>query len=70
MKMVDVGDKEKTARVAVATGRLKMSALALKKIRTGTVEKGDVIAAARLAGVMAAKHTDRKSTRLNSSHRL
>ncbi len=57
MKMVDVGDKEKTQRVAVATGRVRMSAAALKKIRAGTVEKGDVIAAARLAGVMASKKT-------------
>lgn len=57
MKMVDVGDKEKTQRVAVATGRVRMSAAALKKIRTQSVEKGDVIAAARLAGVMAAKRT-------------
>ena len=57
MKMVDVGDKEKTQRVAVATGRVRMSAAALKKIRSNTVEKGDVISAARLAGVMASKKT-------------
>lgn len=57
MKMVDVGSKQKTERVAVATGRIRMGAQALKKIRTGTVEKGDVLAAARLAGVMAAKKT-------------
>ena len=57
MKMVDVGGKDKTQRVAVATGRVRMSAAALKKIRSGTVEKGDVIAAARLAGVMASKKT-------------
>lgn len=57
MKMVDVGAKEKTERVAVATGWIRMSAAALKKIRAGTVEKGDVLAAARLAGVMAAKKT-------------
>ncbi len=57
MKMVDVGDKEKTQRVAVATGRVRMSAAALRKIRSNTVEKGDVISAARLAGVMAAKKT-------------
>ena len=57
MKMVDVGDKEKTQRIAVATGRVLMSAAALKKIRTGTVEKGDVIGAARIAGIMASKRT-------------
>ncbi len=57
VKMVDVGDKEKTQRVAVATGRVRMSAAALKKIRTGKVEKGDVIGAARIAGIMATKRT-------------
>ena len=57
MKMVDVGDKEKTQRVAVATGRVRMSAAALTKIRSGKVEKGDVIGAARIAGIMAAKRT-------------
>lgn len=57
MKMVDVGDKEKTTRIATAVGRITMGNAALKKIRTSTVEKGDVIAAARLAGVMAAKRT-------------
>jgi len=57
MKMVDVGGKDKTARVAVATGRLKMSARALSLIRRGKVDKGDVLAAARLAGIMATKRT-------------
>ena len=57
MKMVDVGGKQKTQRVAVATGRVRMSAAALAKIRTGRVEKGDVIGAARIAGIMASKRT-------------
>jgi cyclic pyranopterin phosphate synthase len=57
MKMVDVGDKEKTQRIAVATGRVRMSAAALRKIRAGKVEKGDVIGAARIAGIMASKRT-------------
>ena len=57
MKMVDVGDKAKTERVAVATGRVRMSDLALGKIRKHAVEKGDVSGAARIAGIMAAKHT-------------
>ena len=57
MKMVDVGGKERTARVAVATAHVRMSAEALRRIRQGKVEKGDVIAAARLAGVMGAKRT-------------
>ncbi len=57
MKMVDVGEKPKTERIAVATGRVRMSAQALGKVRSGTVEKGDVLAAARIAGIMAAKRT-------------
>jgi cyclic pyranopterin phosphate synthase len=57
MKMVDVGAKERTERVAVASGFVRMSAAALRKLRAGAVEKGDVLAAARLAGVMAAKRT-------------
>lgn len=57
MKMVDVGAKDRTLRVAVATGHLRMSAAAVRKIQAGAVEKGDVLAAARLAGVMAAKKT-------------
>ena len=57
MKMVDVGQKRKTERNAIATGRVRMSTEALARIRTGRVEKGDVLAAARLAGVMAAKKT-------------
>lgn len=57
MKMVDVGAKKRTERVAVAAGRVTMSAPALERIRRGAVEKGDVLAAARLAGVMAAKRT-------------
>src|SRR5258708_199779 len=57
MKMVDVSAKERTARVAVATARVAMSGEALRRIRSGRVEKGDLVTAARLAAVMAAKHT-------------
>jgi len=57
MKMVDVGGKERTERIAVATGRVRMMSSTLDRVRRGKVEKGDVIAAARLAGVMAAKRT-------------
>ena len=57
MKMVDVGAKKKTERVAIASGRVRMSTAALEAIRSGAVDKGDVLAAARLAGVMAAKKT-------------
>jgi cyclic pyranopterin phosphate synthase len=57
MKMVDVGGKEKTERVAVASAFLRMLPATQERIRQGKVEKGDVLAAARLAGVMAAKRT-------------
>ncbi|MES2444313.1 MAG: cyclic pyranopterin monophosphate synthase MoaC [Pseudomonadota bacterium] len=55
--MVDVGGKAATAREAVATGRIAMSAQAATAIREGNVQKGDVLAAARIAGIMAAKKT-------------
>jgi cyclic pyranopterin phosphate synthase len=57
MKMIDVGQKPKTERVAIARGRLSMAPQTAALVRAGEVEKGDVIAAARLAGVMAAKRT-------------
>ncbi len=56
-RMVDVAAKPVTARRAVATGRITMSADAATAIRTGTAAKGDVLAAARIAGIMAAKKT-------------
>ena len=56
-RMVDVGGKAATARQAVATGAIRMSAAALAAIRQGAVPKGDVLAAARIAGIMAAKKT-------------
>jgi cyclic pyranopterin phosphate synthase len=55
--MVDVGDKLPTSREAVATGRITMTAEALAAIRDGAAQKGDVIAVARVAGIMAAKKT-------------
>ena len=57
MKMIDVGAKPKTERVAVARGFIAMQAPTIARIKRGDVEKGDVLAAARLAGVMAAKKT-------------
>lgn len=56
-RMVDVGGKAETQRVAIAEGRIAMSAAALAAIREGAVPKGDVLAAARIAGIMAAKKT-------------
>jgi cyclic pyranopterin phosphate synthase len=55
--MVDVSGKPVTAREAVARGRIRMSRAALRQVRAGTIEKGDPLQAARLAGVMAAKRT-------------
>ena len=55
--MVDVGQKEKTARVAIARGVVRMSKESSARIREGRVEKGDVLAAARLAGIMGVKRT-------------
>ena len=56
-RMVDVGHKAETARSATATGRITMNAAALAAIRDDAVPKGDVLAAARIAGIMAAKQT-------------
>lgn len=55
--MVDVSAKPATEREAIAEGRITMSAEALAAIREGAVKKGDVLATARIAGIMAAKKT-------------
>jgi cyclic pyranopterin monophosphate synthase len=55
--MVDVGDKAVTQRRAVATGRIAIAPDALAAIRDGAAKKGDVLAVARVAGIMAAKKT-------------
>ena len=57
MKMIDVGDKERTERVAVARGFVAMASETVGIVRRGESEKGDVLAAARLAGILAAKKT-------------
>lgn len=56
-RMVDIGAKAETERVAIAGGRIRMNAAARAAIAQGTVPKGDVIATARIAGIMAAKRT-------------
>ncbi|MDD1450640.1 cyclic pyranopterin monophosphate synthase MoaC [Sphingomonas sp. H160509] len=56
-RMVDVGGKAVTAREAIASGRISMSAEAAAAIGAGTAKKGDVLAVARVAGIMAAKRT-------------
>jgi cyclic pyranopterin phosphate synthase len=56
-RMVDVGAKAETRRVAVASGRITMTAAALEAIRAGNAPKGDVLGTAKIAGIMAAKKT-------------
>lgn len=56
-RMVDVSAKATTTREATASGRITMSSAAAAAIRDGAVAKGDVIAVARVAGIMAAKKT-------------
>ncbi len=56
-RMVDVSDKDVTARVAIARGSVVMAAATLARIQAGQIKKGDVLAVARLAGIMAAKRT-------------
>jgi len=56
-KMVDVGDKPATARSAVATGRVRTTAEVIDLLRRDGLPKGDALASARIAGIMAAKKT-------------
>jgi len=55
--MVDVGDKPVTEREAVARGVVRMRPATLRLIRSGKIAKGEVLAVARVAGIMAAKRT-------------
>lgn len=55
--MVNVGDKEETRRVAVATGRVVMKPATLGLIREGSAAKGDVLGVARIAAIQGAKRT-------------
>jgi len=56
-RMVDVGPKDATDRVAVASGRVVMQPGTLEMILAGDAKKGDVLGVARIAGIMAAKRT-------------
>ena len=56
-RMVDVSEKAETRRVAIASGVIRMRQATLERIRAGTVAKGNVLAVADVAAVMAAKHT-------------
>lgn len=56
-RMVDVSEKAETVRTAVAECRIQMNAQTLEQLKAGTVPKGDVLAVAQIAGIMAAKRT-------------
>ena len=56
-RMVDVTDKDVTARTATAAGRVLLSAECVAALRDGTVPKGDALAVARIAGIQGAKRT-------------
>ncbi len=56
-RMVDVGSKPETERVAVARGEVHMLATTLELIRAGQIKKGDVLTVAQIAGITAAKRT-------------
>ena len=56
-KMVDVTEKDVTFRTAIACGKVKMNANTLVLVRSGGIKKGDVLAAAQIGGIMAAKRT-------------
>ncbi len=56
-RMVDVGHKDPTSRVAIAEGHILLSEDALAAVSESAVQKGDVLATARIAGIMAAKRT-------------
>ena len=62
-RMVDVSGKAATERAAIAEGRVRMGASTLAAILAGDAKKGDVIGAARIAGIMAAKRTPELSSR-------
>src|SRR5262245_36829581 len=56
-QMVDVGEKPETQRVAVASGQVEMAPATLERIRSGTLEKGDVLGIARTAAIQGLKRT-------------
>ncbi len=57
IRMIDVGAKPVSLRTARASGRLVAQAETIRRIQAGSLEKGDAVATARLAGIMAAKKT-------------
>lgn len=57
IRMIDVGGKSVSQRAARATARLRAQPETVRRVRSGALTKGDAVATARLAGIMAAKHT-------------
>jgi cyclic pyranopterin phosphate synthase len=56
-RMVDISDKPETERIAIASGEVHMRPDTLAEIQAGSLKKGDVLAVAQIAGVLAAKRT-------------
>ena len=56
-RMVDVGDKNTTQRIAIATGQVYLQPSTMRLIKEGDIKKGDVLAVAQVAGIMGAKKT-------------
>ena len=54
-QMVNVGDKQETRRIAIASGKVRVSHTTLSAIASGGLKKGDVLSVAQLAGIMGAK---------------
>lgn len=55
--IVDITEKKETKRVAVTSGKITMNLETYNRVKEGTIEKGDVLGVARIAGIMAAKKT-------------
>lgn len=55
--MVDISEKKKTDRLAIASGKIKTNAEIIAHIKNGSIAKGDVLGVARIAGIMATKNT-------------
>ena len=56
-RMVNVGEKADTKRISIAKGSIYMAPETLKRIKDGSIAKGDVLSVAQTAGIMAAKNT-------------
>lgn len=55
--MVDVSDKKETKRIALAKGSIRVSKEIIKRVKEGSIDKGDVLGVARIAGIMGSKAT-------------